>query len=125
MAHVSTVLGGPGSPDEFISSVVNMNCNLLETAAKETSFKRFVYTSSSESAVHTSVDQPGKSPVTSQSWNELAITRAQGVSSPSRGFDVYAASKALGERAIWTWMQEHKPRFVANTGMGLPQSLQK
>ena len=125
MAHVATILGSPGSPIEFISSVVDMNCNVLETAAKETSVKRFVYTSSSESAVYTSVDQPGESPVTSRSWNELAITRAQGVSSPSRGFDVYAASKTRGEQTIWTWIREHKPGFVANTGMGTPQLLQK
>lgn len=123
MVHIATVLGGPGSPSGFVSSVVNMNCNLLETAAKDTSVKRFVYTSSSEPAVYTSVDQPDKSPVALRSWNELTIARAQGVSSLSRVFDVYAARKALGEQVIWKWMQEHQPGFVANIHMGFTLSI--
>jgi len=76
--HVATVLGSPDCPDKFISSVVIMNCNLLATAAAKTEVKNFVYTSSSEAATFTSLDQPGESRVTSESWNELAIIRAQG-----------------------------------------------
>lgn len=119
MAHIATIFGGTPS---VIESVININQNLLITAAQEPTVKRFVYTSSSEAAVFSSFlehDETKPAKITACTWNDKAIERVQDATSPptpKAGFDVYAASKTLGEQAIWQWVNESQPSFVVNTG---------
>lgn len=102
--HVATVLGSPDCPDKFISSVVIMNCNLLATAAAKTEVKNFVYTSSSEAATFTSLDQPGESRVTSESFAFGAPSAGPILSQsspnyfPDREFPANMAGKGEGEK---------------------------
>ncbi|PWY65891.1 aldehyde reductase [Aspergillus eucalypticola CBS 122712] len=119
VAHVVTIFAGSNdSPDEVFESIKQLDYNILASAAAEPSVKRFVYTSSCQAANTMGLDDlDGKTVITSETWNETAIQRAK-TGSPAewrRGFDVYSASKALGEQGIWEWVREHKPRFVANT----------
>lgn len=123
IAHVATIFGQAG----VIASVVNTNRNLLAAAAREPSINRFVYTSSSEAATFSSFleHQEGKNThITADTWNEEAVSRSQGAESagPKAGFDAYAASKTLGEQAIWKWVEENKPPFVVNTGLSIDSS---
>ncbi|KAJ5578223.1 uncharacterized protein N7459_007187 [Penicillium hispanicum] len=118
VAHVATVFGG--TPN-IIDSVIDMNRNLLITAAQEPTVKRFVYTSSSEAAVYSSFlehDEMNSTLITANTWNEKAVERVRGgmlPPTPKGGFDVYAASKTLGEQATWQWVRECQPGFVVNT----------
>lgn len=106
----------------MIERVVDMNRNILVTASMEPTVKRFVYTSSSEAAVFSSFlehDKIQPMQITSETWNEIAINRVRGGTSsgtPKEGFDVYAASKTLGEQAIWDWVKKFQPGFKVNTG---------
>lgn len=119
VVHVATIFGN--EPD-MIEKVIAMNRNLLITASKEPTVKRFVYTSSSEAAVFSSFlehDEKNRTKITSDTWNDIAVERVRHQMSPATpksGFDVYAASKALGEQAIWDWVKIFKPDFVVNTG---------
>lgn len=120
MAHVVTIFAGPNDgPDEVFESIKQLDHNVLASAAAEPSVKRFVYTSSCQAANTMGLDDlDGKTVITSETWNKTAIQRAK-TGSPAewrRGFDIYSASKALGEQGIWEWVREHKPRFVVNTG---------
>lgn len=36
---------------------------------------------------------------------------------PDKSMAVYAVNKGIGERAMWEWAIERKPRFVANSGI--------
>lgn len=45
-------------------------------------------------------------------WNEASIREAQGPN--PTGFHVYAASKALAEKAIWKFVEDEKPGFRVN-----------
>ncbi|GKZ33077.1 hypothetical protein AbraIFM66950_002852 [Aspergillus brasiliensis] len=119
VAHVVTIFAGPNDgPNEVFDSIKQLDHNILASAAAEPSVKRFVYTSSCQAANTMGLDDlDGKTVITSESWNETAIERAR-TESPvewRRGFDIYSASKALGEQGVWEWMKEHKPGFVANT----------
>lgn len=106
-------------PEEVFNSIKQLDHNILASAAAEPSVKRFVYTSSCQAANTMGLDDlDGKTVITSETWNETAIQRAK-MGSPEewrRGFDIYSASKALGEQGVWEWVKEHKPGFVANTG---------
>lgn len=107
----------------MIQRVIVMNKNLLATASQEPKMRRFVYTSSSEAAVYSSfLEQDASQPirVTANTWNEKGVERVSREPSfptPKAGFDLYAASKTLGEQAIWQWVKEHQPVFVVNTGI--------
>lgn len=117
MAHVATILGH--TPD-LITGVISTNRNLLVSAAREDTIKRFVYTSSSEAATFSSfLEHPAgpSMPISVDTWNEEAIRRSQtNTMGPKGGFDMYAASKTRGEQEIWKWAEENRPRFVINTG---------
>ncbi|GKZ36198.1 hypothetical protein AbraIFM66950_007194 [Aspergillus brasiliensis] len=122
VAHVATILG---HRSDLITSVISTNRNLLVSAAREDTITRFVYTSSSEAATFSSFLEHKAGPSTQISvdtWNEEAIRRSQtnAAMSPKRGFDMYAASKTLGEQALWKWAEENRPGFVINTGKTNP-----
>ena len=88
---------------------------LLKSAAKESSVKRFVVTSSSTAAT---APYPGKVfHIDSNLWNETDIAEAWAPPStePQRGVAVYGASKAQAEKAVWEFVKEQKPHFVVNT----------
>ncbi|RAH59382.1 aldehyde reductase [Aspergillus piperis CBS 112811] len=116
VAHVATILG---HTLDLITGVIRTNRSLLISAAREDTIKRFVYTSSSEAATFSSFSEHQAGPsisISADTWNEEALRRSQtNTVSPKRGFDIYAASKTLGEQEIWKWAAENRPGFVINT----------
>ncbi|RAK99438.1 NAD(P)-binding protein [Aspergillus ibericus CBS 121593] len=116
VVHVATILEGL-DPKELFAAISQLDRNVLTSAAAEPSVKRFVYTSSTQAASTIALDDLEDKPVTSDSWNEVAIQKAE-TGSPSdhkRYFNVYSASKALSERGVWDWVKQHKPGFAINT----------
>ena len=105
---------GP-DPNAVITPTVAIGLNIFNAAAKTPSVKRFVFTSSCASAVS---PNPASYPaVTSNTWNDEAIRQAWAPApyEASRGFSVYAASKAQTEKALWDAYNE-RPGFIFNTG---------
>lgn len=49
-------------------------------------------------------------------WNEYAVKAAYDPSTKpaDKAYVVYAASKTLGEKTAWKWVEEHKPQFIFN-----------
>ena len=116
VAHIASIVGSP-DPNVMIPGVVNGAVSILKSASTESSVKAVVYTSSSWAAA---TPAPGvKYHIDSGLWNEAAIDSAW--DPPPYGADrimpVYAASKALAERACWKFMEEQKPSFTFNTGV--------
>lgn len=103
-------------PNVVIPPTVKLILNLLNAASQHSSVKRFVLSSSCAAAVS---PEPGVSRVVDRdTWNDTAIEHAW-ASPPydsSRGFSVYAASKAQSERDAWAWYDKEKPGFVLNAG---------
>lgn len=113
LVHVATPVMQLLDPNAAVPMVVNGVLNALTAAAKESSVKRVVITSSSTAAtdpkpnVDFTVDE--------NSWNEEAVERAWApppYEGSQRKLDVYSAQKTQSEQAAWKWMKENKPKFV-------------
>ncbi|KAF1347002.1 hypothetical protein BDV97DRAFT_358302 [Delphinella strobiligena] len=113
IAHVASDLSfSPKAEDVIPGVVANVN-NVLKSAAKESSIKRFILTSSSAASVFPIPEK--KFQITKDSWNEHSVEQAwkkEGVE--GQGYHVYCASKVAGEQALWKFMNDKKSAFEAN-----------
>lgn len=114
IAHVASDVSFGTDPNKVITPVIEGINNLLRTAAASPTLKRFVYTSSSTGATN---PIPGKVFTIDQStWNETAIKDAWAPPPyDDRAWAVYAASKTQAEQALWKFVKDEKPGFVANS----------
>ncbi|KAF6218188.1 hypothetical protein HO133_006148 [Letharia lupina] len=114
VAHVASVLTFDSDPNKVIPTVVNGAVNAATSAAKQTSVKRFVYTSSS-----TAITAPRPNveiTISTENWNNEDVKaawepppfEAKGAWSP------YGASKTQAEQEMWKFVKEHEPGFVLN-----------
>ncbi|KAK7429491.1 hypothetical protein QQZ08_004084 [Neonectria magnoliae] len=101
-------------PNKVIPSTVAGVLSILKSAAQAASVKRFTLTSSSTS-VYLPVGE--KTTVDADTFNEKALELAWAPPpyTEDRSFAVYAASKTEAEVALWKFVKEEKPGFVANT----------
>ena len=93
---------------------------------------RFVSTSSVVAVL-----QPGdrlneRTDVTPDTWNEASVKAAWAPPpyEPERSGATYAASKVQAEKAVYKFVEDRKPHFVANTVLtalvaGLPVNIEK
>lgn len=110
-------------PSTVIPIAVRGTLNILKSAAKEKTVKRFVLTSSSSAVA---VAKPNERlAITTDTWNEEAVQMASSLpddlSVLQKGFVVYAASKVKAEQAMWDWVKANKPDLVVNSGNPLAQ----
>lgn len=115
MVHVASVLSFDRDPTKVIPTVVNGAINAASSAAKHSSVKRFVYTSSS-SAI-TAPKPNVEFTISTDDWNTDQVEEAWKPPPYERGREwvVYAASKTQAEQAMWTFVKEREPGFVLNT----------
>ncbi|KAF9640920.1 putative sugar transporter protein [Lasiodiplodia theobromae] len=133
VAHVASIIwsDGAASADAVIAPVVAGAVGVLEAAAKEPSgsVKRVVYTSSSLAAYTPALtgDDPSSSAgreVSAATWNEETVRAARAELGPDAGvaevtrraLDIYGASKAEAERAVWRWVEERREREGEKVG---------
>lgn len=114
--HVASPLSGT-DPNITIPTAVNGGLNAVKACAKEPGITRVVFTSSSIAStfpkpnVEFSIDE--------SSYNEVGIEK--GWNHPKdepeylKGLYMYAALKTETEKALWKWVEEHKPGFVFNS----------
>lgn len=111
--HVALGDDASGEPEPFIQNTINGALSLLRTAESNSQIKRVVYTSSSMGAIPWTVDKE----VTfgTDSYNEDYVKKAyEEPFTQDKSMFVYAASKALTEKAIFKYLEEEKPHFVYN-----------
>lgn len=114
VAHIASVLDFDPNPNNVVPQTAAGVTSVLESASKESSVTRFVFTSSIVAAIFPTADQDGV--VDRNSWNEFAVKEAWDPPpyEPSRAMLVYAASKVAAEQALWKYVDENKPQFVTN-----------
>lgn len=115
VAHVAGILSFDPDPNKVIPQSIAGAVSVAESAAKEPSVKRFVYTSSS-----TAITAPKpnvKFEINTKMWNDEDVEKAWKAPpyEPDRAWAVYGASKMQTEQAIWDFARERKPHFVVNT----------
>ncbi|KAI9761179.1 MAG: hypothetical protein M1840_002011 [Geoglossum simile] len=111
----ASVLSFSPNPNEVIPITVAGMLNTLNSAAKEQSVKRFVFTSSSTAAT---LPKPNvEFNIDETTWNDevLPIAWAPPPYEQSRAFAVYGASKTQAEKDAWAFMEKNNPSFVFNT----------
>lgn len=101
-------------PNAVIPDVVAGINSVMESAAKEPQIKRFVFTSSSTAATNPKPNT--KFTIDANSWNNETVEMAWAPPpyEDSRKWAVYGASKTQAEQAMWKFMEDKKPHFVAN-----------
>ncbi|USW55036.1 Putative NAD-dependent epimerase/dehydratase, NAD(P)-binding domain superfamily [Septoria linicola] len=112
--HVASDTTFGFDPNDVIPPTKAGVLSILKSAAKEPSVKRFVLTSSSTAALLPKLNK--KFSVSKDDWNQEALDLAWAPPpyTKERAFPVYAASKVEGEKALWHFVKENKPQFVAN-----------
>lgn len=115
VVHVASDVTLSPDPHKVIPAVIDGAVNVAESAAKQSSIQRFVYTSSSMAMC---MPQPDvEVTISTDDWNDAQVEAAWKPPpyEVARGFVVYAASKTQAEQALWKFAKEQKPRFVLNT----------
>jgi nucleoside-diphosphate-sugar epimerase len=114
--HIASPISGK-APEEIIPTAVTGALNALKAAAKESSVKRVVITSSSLAAT---MPKPNvEFSISEESFNDEAVQKAwnfpEGEDPSLRGIYLYGASKTQAEKESWRWVRENRPKFVFNT----------
>lgn len=112
---MASVLSFEPDPNKVIPAVVDGAVNAATSAAKQTSVKRFVFTSSS-----TAIAAPKPNvefTISTANWNDEQVEAAWKPPpyEAERAWATYGASKTQAEQAMWKFVKEHKPGFVLNT----------
>ncbi len=118
VAHIAMDMDMNPQNQAIIEKTIQSNIQLLEDAAKESSVKSVVITSSLAACAIPVTGVQYK--IDSSTWNVAAIEQtAQPWNSEGNprwhGILLYGASKARGEQAAFAWMREHQPAFSFNT----------
>ena len=102
-------------PNKVIPQTIAGAVNIAESAAKQPSIKRFVFTSSSMAI--TAPKPNVRFEISTENWNDEDVEKAwkEPPYEPDRAWAVYGASKVQAEQAIWKFASERKPAFVVNT----------
>lgn len=114
VVHSASVMSFDADPNKVIPDTIAGATSVLRSAAKTSTCKRFVYTSSSTAAT---IPKPGeKFRIDRNLWDDEAVEAAWAPPpyTAERAFTVYGASKTEAERAVWKFVNEEKPRFVVN-----------
>ncbi|KAM3077216.1 hypothetical protein ACMFMG_003319 [Clarireedia jacksonii] len=114
VAHVASNVSFSPDPTQVIPEVLAGINEILDSAASEPSVKRFVFTSSSMAATHPKPNEEFY--IDENMWNEEDVKAAHAPPpyEPSRAWAVYGASKTESEQALWKFVKEKSPGFVAN-----------
>lgn len=115
VVHVASILTFDPDPNKVIPDVIKGALNAATSASKESSIKRFVYTSSS-----TAITKPYPNrefTISTDNWNNEDIEAAWKPPpyEPQRAWAVYGASKTQAEQKMWEFYKDRKPGFVLNT----------
>ncbi|PKX97729.1 NAD(P)-binding protein [Aspergillus novofumigatus IBT 16806] len=117
--HTAAVTNFSGAVEEVIPPTVRTIENLLAVSQATSSVRSFVFTSTSGAA---SGPRPGvRFHIGRDTWNEVAVERVRMTPVEERrrmgfewGYQVYVASKIEAEKALWRFVETHKPSFSVN-----------
>ena len=107
VVHLASILNFSTDPKEVVEPSVQGTLNVFKSATKEPKIKSLVYTSSSAACRLPMPDKKVK--ISKDTFNDIAIEAAYRPN-PS-AFEVYAASKAAAEKALWDAVAKTKPAF--------------
>lgn len=102
-------------PAKVIGPMTKGVINSLESASRS-GVKRYVLSSSSKAVSALSFDEPVE--LTAGTYNHAAIDASLEESKEAsfqRIVDIYSSGRTLSELAMWDWVKENNPPFIANS----------
>jgi nucleoside-diphosphate-sugar epimerase len=113
--HVASVTDFKADPHEIITPSITFVENILAAAENEPSVSRFVLTSSSAAVSQDKFNAVYD--LTPEMWANWAVEEAWAPPpyTVKRARANYYASKVLSEQRLWKYVEEQRPRFVANS----------
>ncbi|RVX66878.1 hypothetical protein B0A52_09002 [Exophiala mesophila] len=116
VVHVASDLTLDPDRERVINGTIAHTTAILQAASNASTVESFVLTSSSTACL---IPVPNKEGIVidEDTWNEAAIAAAwdPNTSNEDLPYNIYAASKTEGEKALWKFVKEFKPRFAVNT----------
>ncbi|KAK4494470.1 hypothetical protein PRZ48_014768 [Zasmidium cellare] len=135
VVHVASDLTLDTDAEKVIQGTIDHTLAVIKSAAKVSSIKSLVLTSSSTACL---MPQPGvkgividegwskrteksKAAMTdllnTDTWNDASVAAARNPNTPKQvlPYTIYAASKTEGERALWKYVKENPVNFAVNT----------
>ncbi|KAF7555691.1 hypothetical protein G7Z17_g2004 [Cylindrodendrum hubeiense] len=114
--HVAIISDFTADPNIGIPATIEAALTVCRSAARESSIKRFVFTSTFWAAT---MPTPGVTDVITNldTWNEAAmqVAWAPPPYEPDRMIPVYCASKIESEKAVWKFVKDEKLPWVVNS----------
>ena len=112
ITHTASPLPGHAIKDtarDMLTPAIEGTLNLLRAAAAHPGIRRVVVTSSIVAAMSFAPTGPTPALLTEEQWNPATL-EAAAAAAPS-SFFAYAASKALAEKAAWSFVDTNTPQF--------------
>lgn len=116
IVHVAADLTFNPDPHLVVTPAIRGVQSMLDAASQEPAMRRFVYTSSTNAAYSSrGPNQPYQ--ISADLWNDTAIEAAWAPApyERSRSVNVYGASKAQAEKAMFAYVREHEGALVVNS----------
>jgi nucleoside-diphosphate-sugar epimerase len=115
--HAIAHLAAPASfsftdPEPVLKGAIEGTLHALEAAHKEPSVKSFVLMSSIASIIST---KEAPYTFTEADWNDEAGQLVTQLGKETPSWVIYAASKAAGERALWSFRDKKNPKFTVTS----------
>ncbi|KAL9114960.1 MAG: hypothetical protein Q9227_001203 [Pyrenula ochraceoflavens] len=116
IVHVAGDMSFSPDPNAVVTPMLKSLRGLLETAKKQPSVKRFVFTSSNQAALNRTFNKEFTIDK-STFWNETAVQAAWRPPpyEPDRIWDVYSALKTQSEQELFRFAREENPHFIVNS----------
>ncbi|KIW45997.1 uncharacterized protein PV06_01692 [Exophiala oligosperma] len=116
VVHVASDLTLDPDPEKVINGTIQHTLAAVRAATNVPSIKSFVLTSSSTASIMPIPEKEGIY-IDENTWNDASVAAAwdENTSKEDLPYNVYAASKTEGERALWKFVNENNPPFAVNT----------
>ncbi|KAJ8495527.1 hypothetical protein ONZ51_g1640 [Trametes cubensis] len=95
-------------PAEYIEPAVKGTLGILHSAAKHSTVRRIVFTSSIAAVADAIRPPPATVVRTEDDWNDFSVEIVEKTGKAASGVDKYSTSKVRSERAAWSFYEENK-----------------
>ncbi|KEF53910.1 uncharacterized protein A1O9_10312 [Exophiala aquamarina CBS 119918] len=116
LIHVAADVAFQPDAEKIISQTKMHTVAALQAAARVSTMRSFVLTSSASAACSPSINEQGIA-INDDTWNDRAVAAAwcKTTSPEELPYNVYAAAKTEGEQVLWKFARENNPTFTVNT----------
>ncbi|KAJ8495533.1 hypothetical protein ONZ51_g1637 [Trametes cubensis] len=107
-------------PAEYIEPAVKGTLGILHSAAKHSTVRRIVFTSSIAAVADAIRPPPATVVRTEDDWNDFSVEIVEKTGKAASGVDKYSTSKVRSEKAAWSFYEENKHTLLYDFSVVAP-----